>query len=203
MNKKLFHLSGYEIKKIQELYPKLQIIFKRYIEISGTIDFTKQMEGFLPITDSYSVKIFISRDFPNEVPIVIETNNKTKGFHTNYDKTLCLGYTEELKIRLYHNPSVIFFINDILVPFLYKCSYVKKYEIVPGGELPHYTEGVKVYFKETLGEENVDLIYKFFKLSKNNFIKGHRFCPCGSGKKIRNCHKELMIKFNEKFKKSS
>ena len=35
-------------------------------------------------------------------------------------------------------------------------------------------------------------------LAKKNRPKGHEHCPCGSGERLRNCHRELLYSTREK-----
>jgi hypothetical protein len=42
-------------------------------------------------------------------------------------------------------------------------------------------------------------IVEFMRLlARKNRPKGHEICPCGSGERLRNCHRELLYSIREK-----
>jgi len=60
-------------------------------------------------------------------------------------------------------------------------------------------EGVIEYYGESLGINNRQSAVEFMKLlARKNRPKGHEICPCGSGERLRNCHRELLYSTREK-----
>lgn len=178
-------------------YPNLKITKnKQFCTIEGILEFDVSMPNYLPYNDVYDIKIVLHRNFPKILPIVSVPSKKTINFHTYDDTTLCLGATNELKERLRENPSLLYLIEKIIIPFLYKASYTKKYSITPGGDLSHGDQGLAEYYSEKLNLNDKKLVLQFTRLLKNGKLKGHWTCPCGSGKKIRNCHVDIFKKFN-------
>jgi hypothetical protein len=50
-----------------------------------------------------------------------------------------------------------------------------------------------------LGFHDKNSIAEFMKLlARKNRPKGHERCPCGSGKRLRNCHRQLLYNIREK-----
>ncbi len=187
-----------EMGAISKLYPRLTLFKKsNCVVLEGFLDFTAVMPQYQAITDSYKVRIILSYNFPFTLPLVYELLGRTKSFHTNpVVETLCLGAPPKLFKLLSTNPSILYFIEQILIPFLYKASYSVKYRMIPGGDLVHGLEGIAQYYAEELNED-YDLILKFTQATDTgSIIKGHWICPCGSGKRVRDCHFILANKFN-------
>lgn len=188
---------------LKEKYPGLKItnLKNRGSIIEGELSFTAEMKGYKQISDSYDIKILLGPDFPLSLPLVYETSKKARNFHTNHgDHSLCLGAPPALFEKLNQNPSVSYLIEKLIIPFLYKASYKDKYNDVPGGELPHGTDGIAEYYSSEIKGFSKELILKFVQLFKQGKVKGHWNCPCGSGKKIRNCHSALFVRIREKIK---
>jgi hypothetical protein len=60
-------------------------------------------------------------------------------------------------------------------------------------------EGVIEYYSELLGMKKSPLIAEFMRLlARKNRLKGHERCLCGSGERLRNCHRELLYSIREK-----
>jgi hypothetical protein len=61
------------------------------------------------------------------------------------------------------------------------------------GERSHGIKGILEYYAEFLNMSDHHAIINFMKLlSRKNHPKGHEFCPCGSKRRIRHCHCELL-----------
>ena len=74
-----------------------------------------------------------------------------------------------------HIPSV-FDINDDIPNF-------------PYGDRSHGAEGKLEAYRERYGTDNDRILaYLLFYLIEEIPYRGHSICPCGSGKKIRDCH---------------
>ena len=71
----------------------------------------------------------------------------------------------------------------------------------PWGERSHFAEGVIEYYAELLGINMRQSVVEFMRLlARKNRPKGHEICPCGSGERLRNCHRELLYSTREKVK---
>ena len=112
--------------------------------------------------------------------------------HINNDGTICLCIYEKEKNYFPNSFSVKVFFEEILEPYLYWVSFYRKYKKPPWERYAHFELGhLELY------AENGILINDLKKrISMENLLdykkyKGHHLCPCGSGKKLRNCHKLL------------
>jgi hypothetical protein len=55
-------------------------------------------------------------------------------------------------------------------------------------QLEHGAEGVRTSYRELLGTEDDDVIHGYLACLAAKQVKGHWWCPCGSGKRLRDCH---------------
>lgn len=141
------------------------------------------------IEGNFLIKIILPNDYPRTPPVAQETEGRTNNFHTNpADSTLCLGSSLEVKKRFAEEPSLISFVENLLIPHLYSFSYKEKYGQLPYGELSHGGTGILEYYMEFFRVSNELCILGLLKILADDNYRGHRDCPCESGKRLRQCH---------------
>lgn len=154
------------------------------------------------IEDSFDLEIMIPEGYPNDLPTVKETERRIpKRFHINPDGTLCLGTILAQKMKFSRNPTILGFIDDLIIPFLFSYIYFCKYRKMPYGEYAHGIDGIIQHYKELFEVSSNESVVCFLELLSKKSYRGHYWCPCGSGKRVRNCHadiiKNLMNDFSE------
>jgi len=186
-----------EFTKLQTSYNELQCKdISDGIEIEGNIKFTAEYNN-IPITDSYKTRIRVSTSFPNDLPKVWNLDNKVprKYEHLLSEGTLCLGVSTEIRLKLRKNPSLVYFINEFVVNYLYSVSYWKKYTTMPFGERSH-TDGILEFYKEHFNVDSEKQVLSILKtITDEHFqYRGHLPCPCNSGLAMRKCkHKDFLL----------
>ncbi len=167
---------------------------KDKIEITGKIQFNQIYEE-VQLQDEYSIQILFPTDFPHTIPIVRETSGRIESsadYHNDKEGDgFCLGVPGEINKKIRDNPTFKYFITDIVVPFLYANTFHERYNKYPWPTRGHCSKGIIEYyqslfkFKDERVTQNFLLNIAFFK----NSISGHHLCPCGSGKKFKDCHR--------------
>ena len=142
----------------------------------------------------YNIDIDLS-DIP---PYVVETEGKiSKRYPHRYrDGGLCLETTARLKIDCIEENGFNFEIwfNQFLMPYFFTYEYYSRFGEYPFGERSHYNQGVLEYYKEYFHLSSLKQTIAFLQqVSKMKIYRGHWLCPCGSGKRIRECHKNEVI----------
>ncbi len=80
------------------------------------------------------------------VPKVQETSNRIPtDFHHYQDDTLCPGAPIAVRQKFKKEPTLVGFVNNCVIPYLYSFSYKSKFGKMPFGELPH----VRLEFSNT------------------------------------------------------
>lgn len=167
--------------------------------IRGLYHLNKSFKG-VELEDYFDIEIVISKT-NDENPIVFEHNRIQKFHHKFTDNSLCLEIPMKIKIdtkKFKYNLSSFF--EVYVVPYLYGYVFYEIYGYLPFGERSHGVDGYIEYFKEAFDLKTPISVHQFIQyLSNNDEYRGHHNCPCGSGKNIRNCHKDVLFHyFNEK-----
>lgn len=147
----------------------------------------------VPFYDEFDVEIRIPWGYPIELPTVRETAGRiltSKYGHVYEDGNLCLGATCDLIDRLQSSGSLIEYLDKVIPSYLFGFLYYEEYGVAPPfGERSHGFKGLKEAYKERYGvTQDIALYNLLFALGGDRPLRGHLLCPCGSGKKLRNCH---------------
>jgi hypothetical protein len=161
--------------------------------VQGLLEF-KASYNDISIRDSFHIKLLIPSDYPNTPPVAMETAGRIpKRFHSNHDG-LCLAAPIEIHRKFSDNPTLLGFVNDLLIPYLYAFSYWEKHGVMPFGELSHGNKGIMEYYLEFFNVHSESAVLNLLKiLATKDYNERHK-CPCGSGMTIRNCHGESLMK---------
>jgi len=144
------------------------------------------------IIDDFKIKILL---FKENLPKVWELSNKIRKSypHLYDDKRLCLATDLEQELYL-RNYTIIDWIKEYVEKYFISYIYYKRYGVFPFGEHSHGNEGIyefiQTYYKLASLIEAKN-IYEYVCKKK---YRGHLECPCGSNRKIRDCHGELIRK---------
>lgn len=182
-------------------YKELNIveINTEHIKIVGFLRLEHSYE-LIPYRERFEVEIMIPRNYPIMLPSIKEIGGalNRKYEHINYEGTLCLEVERAIRSKLSPKYDLIEWIEEFVFLYFYSYCYHRDYGSYPFGDRSHGAKGILEYYKELLKEntleETRDLlnVIKYYKLEKK--YKGHNMCPCGSFKKIRDCHKLEKLK---------
>lgn len=166
--------------------------------ITGEVSFRVEMDG-RQVEDSYQIDVSIPPDYPWSVPAVKEVGGRIpSNFHTYSDSgALCLGAPLAVKIDFAKHRSLLGYIREQLVPYLFSHSFKERYGKMPFGELPHGGEGILQYYKELFGLQNVGAVLGLLGILVDESYRGHHPCPCNSGQKLRRCHGRVLLTIKE------
>ena len=144
----------------------------------------------------YSIKIDLSGE---ESPSVRETGHHIDSNypHRYTNGKLCLGTETDIIITCCHNNKfdLPLWFDEFVIPYFYSYEYYKRMGEYPFGERSHGKYGVLEYYMDTFNLESHNQAQNFLSfVNQHGKYRGHFFCPCGSGKRIRDCHKNEFIK---------
>lgn len=184
-----------EGKKLAETYPGLKLELGS--DCSGLI--TGRLEVSQGV--SYTVTMLVPSSYPAHEPILkCDPNEIPWKLHRHvYEKygTACLCARSETRIHWPWGANLTDFFTKLVHPFFVGQFYYDTHgKWPPTGERSHGKAGIIETFVELLqefGEANEKQIKAVLRLlARKSSAKGHEICPCGSGKKLRNCHKDLI-----------
>lgn len=193
---KNIRLLNREQRYLKNNYPSLKLRINSQVEIVGLLEFSAAYNEEI-ISNRYNIKIILPPDYPKMVPMVWELDNRIdKNYHKYDDGSLCLGTPTDIYLRFMENPNIGHFIKDLVIPYLYRYSYIKKYKENPFPDYSHGTKGIIEYYLEFFSTDTISTVLDLLKTSINSFNKEDN-CPCGSPNKINNCHKIQLEKLIE------
>lgn len=146
----------------------------------------------------YGIALIIPANYPKSFPIMFCNDSKLPigniDRHILSDGQACLEVRTEIKRRWPQGSSITDFLQNLVEPFLAWQLYYDAFSTPPEwGERKHGIEGIIQYYAEIIGQPADDTIIGFMKLlARKNQPKGHEYCPCGSGERIRHCHGQLI-----------
>jgi len=155
--------------------------------------------------DSYEIWIGIQGTYPYVEPVVFETGGKIPKVVERHvfpkSERCCLGVWEEWLLKETDN-SVANFMNTILQSYFVSQNYFDQFGQWPFGERAHDKSAFVESFAEMLGVPVVkESVLAYVSILCADWPKGHSACPCGSGKKLRNCHHEDLLELHKKVPK--
>ena len=159
-----------------------------------------QIKGILPIdkvvNDEHIVDSFeIEVDFKEIIPKVKELGNRTERYYHKYKNgNLCLE-TDFNQLMYLENHTYLEWLDYFVINYFCSFCYYQKYKCYPYGERNH-RYGDFFGFAEYM-EIHPSQAWSILEYIVNKKYRGHDLCPCGSGKRIRNCHKDVVLRFKK------
>lgn len=189
-----------QIAELQAIHRELKKAGEKKDEIVlfGQLPFEAAPDGFAQITDSFEIEMLIHNAYPDILPRVRETGGKidSRYEHVFSNGVLCLAVPVEMRRIFHQQPSLLGFVNRLVVPYFYGYCYWKEHGEHPFGEQKHGGEGIIQYYMERLdlGDEVTALAF-VCSLYEHGY-RGHHDCPCGSGRRIRKCHGPTLMELH-------
>jgi len=152
----------------------------------------------------YGISILMPLKYPKELPTLFCNDPKLPvgniDRHIMDDGSACLGVYADIMSRWTIKPGIVNFLENLVAPFLAWQAYYDAYQKPPiWGERSHFAKGVIEFYAELLGMNKRPSIVEFIRLlARKNRPKGHEVCPCGSGDRLRDCHRELLYNTRKK-----
>ena len=186
----------YRLNKVSYLEQESVVVYGTYgISFSDSKD---QIE--------YGICILLPDRYPKQLPVLFCNDPKLPidniDRHILSDGSACLGVYTDLMTRWSMKSDIANFLENFAAPFLVWQVYYDAHRKPPSwGQRSHFADGIIEYYAELLGLNKRKSVIEFMKLlARKNRPKGHERCPCGSGKRLRNCHRELLYSIREKVK---
>ena len=179
------HRSHIECE-IRERYPDLRVVVEDdKLFLRGSFPIIYEGE----VLDRYLVEILIPPAFPDILPIVREIGGRIPQVadrHVYTNGTLCVMVPQEW--FFYHNRTILGYLDGPLRNFLIAETHVARGLPRPFGERSHGVQGLLESYADMVGSTDPMEIIKYLEYLCMDEVKGHWRCPCGSGRRLRNCH---------------
>lgn len=184
-----------DFQAILSEYPDL-----RLHEVEGTCNLA--LVGAFPVrlrtgeeVGRFILNIRIPTNSSTGIPTVWETGGRIRrdrDHHCSEDGSLCVFLREE---RFLHYPigsAVISFLRGPLNSYLFGQLYFEEFNRWPPAfsEWKHGVLGRAEFYREHFGipQANADSLIRMLTVVKKGSYRRNLPCPCGSGRKTKNCH---------------
>ena len=180
-----------EIAELVAAYPGLAVVHLRQPEavLAGTLAFKASPCDLETISASFDVELTVPYAFPRQLPRAKETGGRIRADyeHLFTNGTLCLGVPIEQRRAFFEQPSLLGFVDRVLVPYLYGYCFWQKYGRHPFDEAAHGAEGILDHYLDVLGLDDPLAALAAIRLLYEHGYRNDHNCPCGSGRRIRSC----------------
>ena len=180
-------------------YPKLELADNTLL---GEIDIFDNNDNYY---SSYEIKIAIPKGYPHVFPSVCETGGRIPRIadrHINNDEgDCCVCVLQEADIRAKRGITILDFINEYVIPFFANQIYYEANGEWANGEYKHGLAGILQYYCETFETQDIKVILKGIDIYLKDNTKPYERCFCGSGKKIKRCHRKALFELGYMSKK--
>jgi hypothetical protein len=191
-----------EREEVELAYPELRFsTVTERVQISGTFPI-RDVEG---IVDRFSVLITLLPDYPESLPVVHETAGRIPhdiDRHMLSSGEACVLLPEDRWRSWPKGSSLVYFMSGPLRNFFLAQALVERGDPWPFGEWRHGLDGMRDYYREVFGTEDVVQASGFLECLASKKAKGHWNCPCKSGRRLRDCHIDLVRALREKMPRS-
>lgn len=147
------------------------------------------------VVDRFQIIIGVPDDFPEGLPTLEEVGGRIPrepARHVEPTGLACLSVPEEWHV-LSSDRSFQAFLDGPIKNFLVSQSAFELTGEWPFGERPHGFDGMVEGYGEWVGSTEPSVIRNYLRCLAMESPKGHWACPCGSGKKVRQCsHREQL-----------
>lgn len=144
------------------------------------------------VVDEYQVDVELPSDTERGIPVVRETGNRIPRDIDRHvitaEGTLCVVLPEAYWNDNPRGLSLAEFLDGPLREHLAGQSLVDMEQPWPAGEWGHGIKGVLEFYFQVLKTKEPKAFVGLLELLARREAKGHWDCPCGSGKRLRNCH---------------
>ncbi len=197
-----------EISEVRTKYPELQLKSPSVLE--GILHMRAEYEGSA-LNDNFTVQITASNPHSSRLPALREIGGRTeaiakkygitdyRNLHRNYDGTACVCIKQVEKQQFPPGSSLIVFVEELVVPYLYGLSHFEQHGKWPWPDYSHGALGLLEFYADNTQEQTREDIAEViatirrdpnWKLYHKQLRKpsSKRSCLCGSRKPFDECH---------------
>jgi len=187
-------LYSQEKKGIKEHYPEFNFGNQGDdLTLSGDVYIEKGSR----VISRFALRVVIPDDYPSSLPLVYEVEGlipREANRHINdRNGQACLFVPDERwKFLRIEDTTLVAFLSGPVYQFFLNQSYYERTGRWLFEGRSHYADGILEYYFEEFSTRDEVMIAEYLMYLANPAAKGHWLCPCGSERKVRNCHNRLV-----------
>lgn len=176
----------------------------QHVQVKGTY-LLKRADGRAdsdgPISE-YKIEIFVPVGYPRAEPRLYEVGGRIPrqpDRHVNVGDGSCCVTVWENWLACAQDTSFSAYMSGPVHEYFLGQFIVENGGQWPFGERAHYLEGMEEAYADALkGEMPIQDVRYALRLLTREWPKGHWLCPCGSGLKVRQCHRDELMNLHNR-----
>lgn len=189
-------------REVAARYPTLHVlVLDGRVHIKGTLPITNGTAEF----DRFALDIVLSPDHPRALPQVFETGGRiprTLDRHISADGSACIVLPDAFWLE---HPTgdldVVEYLAGPVHSYFLGQAAVERGEPWPFGEWAHGGDGIVELYGLLIGTSDASRVRDLLRAVLRPSVKALR-CPCGSGRRLRKCHGELVRSLKKRIPRS-
>jgi hypothetical protein len=186
----------WELGALLAKYPDLRVHASggNDLVLAGSVAFRVAAPNGVIIEDAYSVELSIPPGFPSTNPRAYECDARIPyDYHKLEGNYLCLGAPTALRMTLTLSPTLLTFLEVLVIPYLAGYSYFALHGETLYGELDHGSAGIRQYLGELFHSKTTEWCEEFVRLASLKKRNANKLpCPCLSGRRLGKCHNRIV-----------
>lgn len=184
-----------QIDKLIAHYPDLAVVesSEEKILLRGNITIFRTALGFT-LNRSFGIDVLVPLN-SEESPIVFDTEEAIDPSYEHRYKSgaLCLETDTMLRLSFVDGFDLTRWMEDFVEPYYFSYAYYVRYGEFPFGERPHGLSGLLDTYQQLFNEHDTKVAVRLLRFCGDEKYRGHLGCPCGSDKKLRDCHGDVLF----------
>ena len=184
-----------QIAELTKKYSTLSVIESdaSRVRLRGEIAVYRTACGFT-VDRSYNVEVIVPIN-SYELPFVVDLDGAIDDsfVHRYKNGQLCLETDTTVRWRFVDGFNLSEWVDEYVEPYFFSYEYYRRFGCFPFGERPHGLEGVLNTYQDILHEPDLKKVISLMAYCVDKRYRGHVSCPCGSGKKLRCCHGNVLF----------
>lgn len=179
-----------ELGRVQALYPCLTAVpIDDGIALRGTFPLVHNGQEI----DAFKIKVELRRRGVRYVPAVLEIGGRiprTAHRHVNADGSACVALPEDLWLMTRGEPMMLSaFVDGPMRDYFLAQATFEREGRWPFGDRGHGGVGLREFYQELLGTHDPRVVGRYLAVLSEPRVHRQWLCPCGSGQKLRRCHR--------------
>ena len=184
-----------QIKELINYYPDLKITtsFSDEIRLRGKLHIFRTALNYT-LNRSFEVELRIPIN-SEELPVIMDLEGAIDDSypHRYLSGALCLETDTAIRLRFIDGFQLIPWIEEFVEPYFFSYAYYSRFGSFPFSERPHGVIGIINTYQDLFDEKDLKTTAALLRFCGERTYRGHIGCPCGSGKKLRDCHGTVLF----------
>jgi hypothetical protein len=179
----------------------------------GVRDSSTVLIGDLPlvldgrVVESFAIEVVIPQEgMRHGIPVVREVGGRIPWIadrHVYPDGRACLFIEAEYWFKHPSGMDLVAFLRAPVMSYFIGQAFYEQEQRWPFGERSHGALGVVEFYSPLIGSREPRMIKRLIEMVVAKKMRSTWRCPCGSGRRLRGCHGDVVRKLRQRIKRSA